>query len=297
MQTLKIGLALSQSWKTLKGSRWSIWLVIIAMVGVRIASMIFIIMPAAIIMHHVSGVDFNTAMDTLIAPPLHQLRHLGAPAMKPSVIASVVNFLCAALFAPFFAGLVMIGVKRARGEAVNAGSGFHYFHRWLPLIYVVFFADLFMYFYRLTMYYPNLHPIFFLLLLFSVLLLFFLLPFYSMWIPAVADKKISAFTAWKNIFMPVLRNWFRILLLWLSLLGILIGIFIAAAIVAALLIALPAYFITHSVYMDTAEVGILVAFGAIVLILVGISFIPYSFLIRGQIYHQLMDAENTNPIV
>ncbi len=101
----KIGLILGDAWDKLKGSKFAIWLVILATI------LAVIIVDSIVIM--VTGQSWKN---------------------QPFWLAHIVMPIVNALFlGPFIAGPIMIGARRARDERVEKLAGFKYFNHFIPL--------------------------------------------------------------------------------------------------------------------------------------------------------------------
>lgn len=300
MQTLKIGLALSQSWKSLKGSKWPIWLIYITVAAVAFG-IAFVVGTVALGLvaataTHAGSDSVTTTMHTLFGFHHHDTQIFEQPKLIPSILKLVILVIVA----PFLAGAVMIGVKRARGESVTFESGFQYFHRQLPLGCIFVLMNLFGMAMISVCAYAKGSNFFALTVSLCALIYLFIIPFFLMWTPAVADKKISIFSAWKNNFPVVLRNWFRLFLLFLSYVGIVLLLILTIIITSMLMggiFGLLLHFIFPTVSVHHLIAAMLMVVIVIESVIALIWYRPYTDLLRGQVYHQLFDTENANPIV
>ena len=116
--SLAIGDTLSKTWDLLSGAKWPIWTVTLVMIVVAIG--------VSLVIQQLFGMSAKNES--------FLLRFIVLPIVSNAIIA------------PFYAGAVMVGVKRARGEAVTASSGWQYFGQYAPIaitiVVVSFIASL-----------------------------------------------------------------------------------------------------------------------------------------------------------
>ena len=253
---LEIKSILKQSWKSLKGSKWAIWIYLI---------------PSYIVMR----------IPSLLIKPKHLVGNFFITTITHAVVLHFIYMLIAiAIAAPLVTTAVLTAVKRARGQTVYYNDGYSYFDRWFSIA----LASCIIYL---------LYPITAMLgiatanhvILLSAVLMFFVLhPLFLLVLPLIADKKLGVFSAFRESIRLVLNNWFKIFLLLLTASFIFIvcyGLIVIFSVIVDVVLA--AFF--HTISLN--HMMNLLSFSLRILLMVW--FIPYYFMIIGRVYHQLVD--------
>lgn len=238
---------LNEAWSLVKGSKGSIWCV--TLVIAIVASCL------QLITHYLLGIDTKA----------------GASLSTQILLPIVINLL----IAPFYAGALMIAIKRARHETVTVGTGFQYFTHYvnvaITMVIVAFIASI----PALVINAPGMMPepgaTKGLLSILGGLLSTLVYTFFLLSVPLVADKNHSPKQALSQSIKLISPHWFKVFaLLLISYLFILI-------------IAIP--FLIGMLLLH----NIVILFGAIILLIGVVWLVPFLFLITGNIYHHLVD--------
>ena len=253
--SLTIGSVLNEAWSLVKGSKWPIWAIMLGLIAVAALLQIM---------------QFTIFGDD----PKHlsyMARYLYFPIITNAIIA------------PFYAGTIMVAIKRARGEQVSAGSGYQYCNRYLPtatvMVVVAFIASLGIIIINVPTVLQTLEQtrtLFFFALLLALFFSVLVYTFFLLSIPLTVDKKYNPSQAMANSILWVKPYWFKILLLF-----IIVDFYIIAA-------AIPMYL--GMLFMNT----IIMFIGICLFLLALVWLAPFLFLIQGVIYHKLVDAPATS---
>lgn len=271
-----IGGILARAWHNLRGTKSPIC-------GTALLGAISLIILLFIVSYGLS----KTALD-FTANSIHPIA---------IAILQLVNMLIFAAFAaPFIAGILMIGVKRARDEPMKNSAGLQYFNRWPTLaatnIITVFFAVAIEYvsflIFGLLMHISTLHSLqdhqasistaatAFVLIITVVAVLGYMVysAFVSFSLPSVADKQKSPWKAICTSCNLVMPRWMK-----MTALRIIIAIIFAVSL-------LPLYF---GLWLAKHKWGVALSGAGSLLLLIWT--IPYCFLIIGEAYHRLADSK------
>lgn len=268
---------LSESWKLTHGSKWPIWLASIA----AILIFAFIMAIGMAIFTSTGIIEHPVAMNH------YQANNVLAQNFWPTLLCSIVGF---AVASPLFAGIFLIGVKRARGQIVPFSEGFAYFHRYLPLIFaavcIAIIVDLgygFVCFGHSVFGWTALtHSA---LMHLARLIALILAIFVFLALPLVADKNMNAFSAIALSFRKASTHWFKILLTWI-LLGVIFLLFVLCVVILSMIVFGLLHVLPVS---DSAAKNLSIFVGAVSFLVLYIWFYPYTVLVGGVIYHKLID--------
>ena len=250
---LNIKSILSESWALLRGSKWPIWLTIFPIV-------IVINLFTYIVKHYgLLHPDFT----------LHGLRYFAC-----LLFIFILN-------APLSVGATLIGVKRARGETISAGSGYHYFRFWIPLAIAEFFVFLILQVFSGFGFYigdPK-------ATLFITIFTLCITPLLLLTYPLIVDKNMNAFSAIYQSIMMTAKNWWRILVIFF-----LISFF--STLVLALTFSLFVLILLHlPVYFGVPMNMMLIHAITISIFFISIWLVPYWVIVTGVIYQELVGDE------
>lgn len=245
-RTFAIWETIGQAWDLVSGSKWPIWAIAI-LIGV----VSFIVQVL---------ITYIFQIDPQDPPALY--RYLIMPCINNIIIA------------PFFAGAVMVGIRRARGESVTARAGYQYFRKTIPVMITLFIIALLG---NIITYIVHLDSIVtavgaysnwlnFIAGAISVLVYVFLL----LAVPLVVDKNLAPLTALKMSFTIIKHCWFKVLILL-----IIIYLFF--------LIAMIPFFVGSLIHPYARILGIVILIAALIWL------IPLLFCIQGVLYHKLVD--------
>lgn len=241
---------LSEAWQLVKGSKWPIWAIAIF---IGISSLV------------IQFLFIRILRINQVTPSIHD-SYLFMPILNSIVIA------------PFFSGAIMTAVKRARGQKINATSGYQYFNKTIPVMIgmglIALFATIMNYIFHLPIISSTVgrYIVWFYLLAWAISILVY--TFTILTTPLIVDKN---HTAWKSLiisFQITKHSWFKILLLMLIL-----YIFFVVATIPL---------IVGAMIHPYAKL-----FGVAIFILILVWLLPYIFLIQGLIYHKLVDQFKT----
>ena len=175
------------------------------------------------------------------------------------------------------AGIQMVGLKRARGETIQASTAFHYWHRWFTLgcsglLHTIAIAvPLLLFGYLWAHFAPKISLSALPLSLIVIgCMLVLLLQFYLL---AVVDKKKGAFGALIYSAKIVLPHWFKVLMM--SLFTLLL--FVVTALPGELALIL---------YPHTP---VAILSGMVISLLLFVWILPYTTLLKANIFHHLSD--------
>ncbi len=190
------------------------------------------------------------------------------------------------MVAPFFTGLYMLAIRRARGEKNLAGVALNYFKNWrttgvitvirhflVSLVWLLFSAVIFLlslhgYVASDTTLIKLLNPLVITLTGLAVFAVLLVMEFFIFARPLVVERRLSLLGAIRASFAYVKQHWVSLLLLQLIKAGLGFGF------VALLMIKL------------TLANSIMVA----LLLLSGFWLLPFYFLLSGVAYRQVVDA-------
>ena len=239
---------LNEAWNLVRGSKWPIW-----------AIAIFIGISSLIVQLIIIGIF---RIDAQASPTYYQ--YLLMPIINNVVVA------------PFFAGAVMTGIKRARGEAIEVKTGFRYFNKtWqvmVAMLLIAFLANILNYIVHLPsiVIALNLHAGWLNIIAAIVSILVYVFTLFS--VPLIVDKNHSPWGALLASFHIIKKSWFKVLIL----LIIVYVFFIIAAI---------PLFVGAMIHPYAKLLG------AIILIVALVWLLPFMFLVQGALYHQLVDRD------
>lgn len=173
------------------------------------------------------------------------------------------------LIATYYAGAVMITIKKTRGITPTLNDGFQYYKQFLPLgvtlAFISFIQSLLVYFVNYIG--PNSVTI----QLGSAIVSQLIYTLLILSIPLIADKNYSPLAALRDSILWVRPYWLKVFLL------VIIGYgFIILALIPALL----------GLALNNQIITIL---GAIIIIIACVWLVPFLFMIHGVIYRLLVD--------
>ena len=244
--TVVIWETISEGWKLVAGGKWPMWAI---MVLGAVASFVIQMLMAFIFRFDPQN------------PPVFYHYFL-IPCISSIVVA------------PFYAGAVMVGIKRARGEVVTPSTGYQYFNKTISLmvtmLIIAFLANVAMYIMHLPAVVAGVgSQIVWLSLLASIIsILVYVFLFFS--IPLVTDKNLTPWQALKASFNTIKRAWFRVLVLL-----VIMYLFF--------LIAMIPFLVGALIHPYARMLGIAV------LVLALIWLIPLAFYTQGVLYRKLVD--------
>jgi hypothetical protein len=207
------------------------------------------------------------------------------------IIQLVNAFLIAIILAPFITGMLMVAIKRARGEPVNAASGFQYISHWLKLatinIIITIFALVIDLFFSMVMvlllragthymqpdissHYTNGFVIGVAVIMILCYLTFYAFVVFAM--PSAVDKNQSAWEAVCTGARIVMPRWFKMLC---------IEVMVAVIMIISLL-PFSLSTLSHLTWVQ-------VICGIVSLILI-IWAVPYVVLVHGEAYKCLNES-------
>lgn len=253
---------LKTAWKNVSGSKGAVWMGMLWMMLINFA----VLMPVMLIIAIASlwGLDPHSPFVVFVR--------------------QLLNLIALFVITPIVAAMCMLGVKRARGEAINLSSSFSYYKQWKSFVGVKILSMLLLGVFILpivalgaTFLHASLGlvgAIVCSLAMSAAVMGFVAMIVYLMFaLQAVADQKLRAVDALRYSYHLVKSRWFYVFRSWVCLLLILASPFIVAAILIA----------TH--ITAVMSVGIVMLIAAIVLFFI---FGPtYSVLVTGELYTRL----------
>jgi len=179
------------------------------------------------------------------------------------------------LIGPFYGGSFMVVIKRFRNEEVNIKTGYQYLHRYVATAITMAIIGLISNLISIIINIPAIrlslgHG----LLYFDLLGGLFSLLVYALFIlsvPLVIDKNYSVGQALSESLKKVKSHWLRVFAI----------LFLAYLILFILYIPAITGLVLHN--------GLLTLLGGVFFIVVLIWFLPFLFLLAGDIYHRLID--------
>lgn len=179
------------------------------------------------------------------------------------------------LLGPFYGGSLMVAIKRFRDEPVNMKTGYQYLHRYIvlgiTLAIIGFLSNLVSIVINIPVIRDSIGsglPYFDLLSgIFSLLIY----AFFVLSVPLIIDKNYTIGKALSTSLVKIKSHWFRVFLIFFFAYLILFLIYIPAVLGVVL----------HS--------SLLMLFGVLFFAIIAIWFLPFLFLLGGNIYHRLID--------
>lgn len=246
---IAIGATLSSAWALTKGAKWPIWAVLL--IG------LLILFPVLLALNYLATV--LTGQSAASAHPLH--------------IMLPIYFIEYLIVAPFMAGAIMVAIKHTRKESITAGTGFHYFRKYLPVVIVFVVVNILTYIPVLLIngmsFFVDGESFKFVLEILSSILSMIIYSFFILSLPLVLDKNYSPFKALMTSPRLAKSHWLKIF----TLLIITMLYFLAAVIPLTLGLLLK-------------NIAIIIL-GLAIFIIVLIWLIPLIFLIQALIYNAL----------
>lgn len=245
-RTFSIGTVLNESWALVQGSKWPIWAIAIL---IGLASLII----------------------QLIITGIFRLDPEEPPVIYHYLIMPIINN---AVIAPFFAGSLMVAIKRARGEAVDARSGFRYFGKTWPvvltLIMIAFTANLLNYIVHLPslVIALDLHTGWLNLIAAIVSALIYV--FFVLSVPLVVDKNHTPWGSLRASYHIIKHCWLKVLIL-------------LVVVYVFFIIAMIPLYVGSMIHPYVKLLGVLILIAALIWLL------PFMFLVQGVLYHKLVD--------
>lgn len=240
---------LSQSWSHVKGAKWPIWAVVIV--------------AAAIVML------VNALLD----------RAFGVDIEHPSFWINfvVIPIVSNAIAAPFYAGALMVAVKRARDERVTGATGYQFFHRYIPvaitLIIIGILSGLLVGIVNTTGISQSAGQWKGLIDLAAGVVSMLVYLFLMLSIPLVIDKNYSPWQAMSTSCKLVSHHWFKIFVI------VVIGYLAFIVFLIPLFIGL------------TVKYPVVILLGLAILIVGAIWIVPFLLMINGVVYRLLVDKQ------
>jgi hypothetical protein len=237
---------LQNAWHLVRGHKWPIWAIAI------FAGVISVLLQLVI------GFIFHVDPQNLS----YSYRYLFMPLISSIAVA------------PFLGGAIMIAILAARGQAVDAKTGFRYLYKAGPVILTLFLITLLASILPFVLHLPwvaialNSHVGWLNILAKVIALFVYLFSFISL--PLIIDKNYSPWQALIGSFQVIKQCWFRTFVLFI----IMYALFTLAT--------LPAYM---GAMIDPWGRFI----GTLVMILISVWVIPFILLIQGVLYHKLID--------
>lgn len=262
---MKLGAILKRAWHLVHGSKAALWGVNL---GVLLISLVVMI-----------------GLAIALTPVFYVLGHEAAHSPLFSMVFPLVStVMLSALLAPLVAGTLMVAIKHARGETVDAKTGYrYYFAYWgrTVLVFIVISSMIFLVSLGL-----NLLTLFFTstatpptwLNLLSTLITLLIYVFFMFALPAVIDQNLSAVKALAFSARIVKPHWFKVFLVLLMASAI-----VLLSLVPGVLIGLAGLLITP----DNTVRFVLAGVGTLVTVLLFVWSVPFSFLLLGETYKQL----------
>ncbi len=246
-KSLRVGKILNSAWEQVKGVKWPIWVVAIV-VGVAAIAI-------RLILDKLMGVD---------------LKH---PEFVNNII--IIPIIMNAIVAPFYAGMLMIAITRARGESPRVKTGFQYFHKWIPLGITLVVTSLIGSIPYIIVNIPGfisgspeIKAIADLIAMILALIIYVL---FLLSVPLVADKDKSPGQAISTSVKLVAPHWLKVF----------VAVLIPYVFVLIIIIPLILGFAFSSM--------LLLALGYIIFIVALIWLLPFLLMVLGTIYHRLVD--------
>lgn len=245
-RTFAIWETIGEAWELIGGSKWPIWAIAI------LIFVAFVVVQTIILF--IFGIDLQ----------------------NPPVLYAYLIMQCITniVIAPFVGGATMLGIKRARGETITPRSGYHYFHKTIPLMITLLIIAVLANIINYIVHLPaiviavGLHTGWLDLIANIIFLLVY--TFLLLSVPLVIDKNLPPLTALKMSFEIIKHCWFKVLVL-----IIIVWLFFIIA-------AIP--FFVGSMIHPYARL-----LGWVIFIIALVWLIPLLSLITGILYHKLVD--------
>ena len=237
----------SKAWSLVHGSKGAIWSVAILI--------ILIAGTLEWLFNRIIGINLQNAH--------YFIRYLMLPIITNIAIAS------------FYAGSIMVAIKRTRNESVDRKTGFQYFHQFVPiaitLVIVGLIGNLFTMIVNIPAIAHALGSFLPYLDLISVLFSLIVYTLFLLSVPMITDKQYTTGQALAASPMLVGPHWFRIFLIFIL------------AYLCIFIVTIPTFIglIFNS--------SIMTMIGGVIAIVAMIWLMPFLFLLVAEIYHRLVD--------